>query len=219
MNPLSAQVGMIRSSVSHVSREDGRVHHGDAPRAPNFQVGERLALNSTFVEVNRGDFYNDPVKDSEIRKHGFSPLIKTQSIPIRNGMKRTSSELQLREDEELADYRDYIMFSRIVNRMTLSQKEMVSRHLRLENHQCLAHVIRTRNGFTDDAGLPEDQKHRYLMPYKQLQSPQTTLLSSNDQQARAVSISGLVAMLAMDAADSPCVSDDDEDDAMFDLEL
>lgn len=218
MNPLSAQVGMTCSSVSHFSREEGRVEH-DAPRPPNFQFGERLALNSTFVEVNRGDFYNDPVKDSEMRKDGFSPLVKTKSIPILNVLKRTSSELQLREDEELADYRDYIMFSRIVNRMTLSQKEMVSRHLRLENHRCLAHVIRTRNGFTDDVGLPEDQKHRFRMPYKKLQSPQTTLLSSRDQQARVVSISGLVTMLAIDAVDSPCVSDDDEDDAMFDLEL
>ena len=213
MNPFSAQEGMRSTSVSHVSGYEGSAQH-DADRPPDLRVGERLALNSSFVEINRRDFYNDSVQDRTVRRQGFSPLVKTQSIPILNGMKRTPSEQKLHEEEELADYRDYIMFSRIVNRMSLSQKEMMSRQLRFENHQCLAHVISTRNGFTDDAERPEDQKYRQLK-----QAPQTTLLSSKDQQARMMSISRLDEMLAMDAADSACASDDGDDDTMFDLEL
>jgi hypothetical protein len=37
------------------------------------------------------------------------------SVPITKGMKRTPSELQLMEEESLADYRDFCMFNRIVN--------------------------------------------------------------------------------------------------------
>ena len=40
----------------------------------------------------------------------------SKAIPIANhSMKRTASELQLLEDEAMADYRDYCMYTRIVN--------------------------------------------------------------------------------------------------------
>ena len=131
-NPLMMNP-MTRDQARQASRDES-----GASSTP-FLVGPRLALNSSFVALDHDS------KDLDDHQ-GFSPLERTQSIPIQNRMKRTPSELQLREDEELADFRDYVMFSRIVDRMSRSQKEMMNRHLRYENDVCLAHVIKTRNG-------------------------------------------------------------------------
>jgi hypothetical protein len=72
-------------------------------------------------------------------------------------MKRTPSELKLREDEELADFRDYVMFRRIVDRISRQQEQIHDLRLRRENDMCLAHVIGIRNGSED-----EDHK-RFLL--------------------------------------------------------
>jgi hypothetical protein len=60
---------------------------------------------------------------------------QSMSVPITKGMKRTPSELQLMEEESLADYRDFCMFNRIVNGIR-------------ENHptdKTLNNIIRTRH--------------------------------------------------------------------------
>jgi len=79
-----------------------------------------------------------------------SKLERSKSIPIRNEMKRTSSELQLAEEEEVADFRDYLLFSRIVDGITRQQEMTKDFGSRLVNDACLAHIIGVRN-------LSEDQ--------------------------------------------------------------
>lgn len=62
-------------------------------------------------------------------------------------------ERKLREEEEAAaqaDLRDYIMFRRIVDR--ISRQDIQNSRLRRENDMCLAHVIGIRNS-TDDEPL------------------------------------------------------------------
>jgi hypothetical protein len=71
--------------------------------------------------------------------------VKSQSIPI-SGVNRTASELQLCEDEAIAEYRDYIVFSRIVNGISRQQEQRHSMYLRHENDKCLAHIVSTRTG-------------------------------------------------------------------------
>jgi hypothetical protein len=102
------------------------------------------------------------VENPGIRK--LSPHSKSQrseNIPIVNSLKRTPSELQFNEDEVIADMRDYLMFSRIVQRLAKVQRQSSNgKHnnykLRRETDLCLAHVIHTRNAAPDW----NDQKSR-----------------------------------------------------------
>ena len=90
-----------------------------------------------------------------------SPILKSRSIPITNGMKRTPSEVQLLEDEEVAEFRDYVMFSRIADRIARQQNETKDFRLRQQNDMCLAHLIGVRNGSQDsDIVLRETHPRR-----------------------------------------------------------
>lgn len=81
--------------------------------------------------------------------------VRSKSIPIQN-LQRTPSELRLHEDEELADYRDYVMFTRIVDGMVRSQEQTSNKFLRRENDRCLAHVIGTRKMQVESSLSPQD---------------------------------------------------------------
>ncbi|CAB9526758.1 expressed unknown protein [Seminavis robusta] len=70
--------------------------------------------------------------------------IPSQSIPICN-MKRTPSEIQLREDEALADYRDWVFYLRLVNGMSVDARRTINDSFRRCTDQCLANIMRTRN--------------------------------------------------------------------------
>jgi hypothetical protein len=60
-------------------------------------------------------------------------------------MRRTASEQQLCEEHEMADFRDYLMFTRIVDGICKTQQETKDYKLKHENDMCLAHIIGTRN--------------------------------------------------------------------------
>jgi hypothetical protein len=81
--------------------------------------------------------YSMPLKPSQSSK--------SQSIPITNGMHRTPSEIQLCEDEALADYRDYCMFVRIVDGISRRQSTNQDLDLIYEHDACLANIRRTRS--------------------------------------------------------------------------
>lgn len=90
-----------------------------------------------------------PYENSELRHDEEEDLVKSQSIPIQNHMQRTASELKLCEDEEMADFRDYVFFSRVIDGIARQQRATESSWLRQENDECLAHIIGTRNGRLD----------------------------------------------------------------------
>jgi len=87
-------------------------------------------------------------------------VFKSQSIPINNkgggggggGVHRTASELQLCQDEALADYRDFVVFQRIVTHMQQRQQQerrqqkqkLKQQYLQQENEKCLQHILSTR---------------------------------------------------------------------------
>jgi len=223
MNPFTMQPETrLHVRVGQLSATDkSSAEHETVSSGSSFRFGQQIALTSSFAGIQHNYQSEDSSKDIDLRKQGFSPLVKTQSIPVLNRMKRTASELQLRQDEELADYRDYVMFSRIVDRMSRSQKDMVSRHLRRENDQCLAHVIGVRNGYADEV-----VRRELLQKHNALQQPQATVkppsVPSHDPHARVVSMADMDTMLALDASDeanTPDEDTDDEEDVMFDLEL
>lgn len=182
----------------------------------SFAVGRRLALGSQFTGF--------PSSTSENLNTQRS-LNKSDSIPIhKNRTKRTPSEVQLHQDEELAEFRDYIMFTRIVDRMSRSQKKIVDHQLRYENHLCIAHVIGTRNG-TPEADIARKELQR-VQDLKQI--PHTMTLSTylypcppssfRDTHARVISETDIDGML-IDKEANIASYDTDDDDFIFDLDL
>lgn len=73
---------------------------------------------------------------------GQSP--KSQNIPISKPVLRTASEAQLCLDEQIADQRDYVFYSRLVKGISRTQTKSHDMCLRMENHRCLAHITQTR---------------------------------------------------------------------------
>mmetsp|Transcript_16904 Transcript_16904/g.25574 ORF Transcript_16904/g.25574 Transcript_16904/m.25574 type:complete len:173 (+) Transcript_16904:157-675(+) len=66
---------------------------------------------------------------------------QAKSQPIKCRITRTNSELQLYEDEQAAEYRDYCMYVRIVNGMTSRTEDIHSFNSSLKN------VIKTRHSY------------------------------------------------------------------------
>jgi hypothetical protein len=73
----------------------------------------------------------------------FEP--KSKSIPIQKYIQRTPSELQLHEDEAVADYRDYCMYSRIVSGITRQQMKQHDLRQRYQNDLTIENIMRTRH--------------------------------------------------------------------------
>lgn len=104
----------------------------------------------------------------------FAPLQrKSQSIPITKGLHRTPSEIQLCEDEALADYRDYCMYTRIVHGIQRSQCQAQDFDLQLENDACLQNIRRTRCGPPEESQSLES-RHESLLNVLRNPSLKTT---------------------------------------------
>jgi hypothetical protein len=65
-------------------------------------------------------------------------LPPAKSIPITKGLESTDEELQLKEDEAMADYRDLCMYARIINGIMIGRKGQ-------SNVETLHNIIRTRH--------------------------------------------------------------------------
>ncbi|GKY99795.1 hypothetical protein MPSEU_000933300 [Mayamaea pseudoterrestris] len=71
---------------------------------------------------------------------------RSESIPIAsNKLKRSPSEVQLYEEEAMADYRDYAMFQRIVDGIQKTQSQTRDCRWRHANDVSLQHVYKARH--------------------------------------------------------------------------
>ena len=107
---------------------------------------------------------------------------KSASIPISpKSIRRTASENQLSEDEAMADYKDYIVYSRIVNGISRQNSQRKDVQLLYENQLCLGNIMRTRQYNVDDdsehclhkklhnehyGGYPELMSEQYGLHYQ-----------------------------------------------------
>jgi hypothetical protein len=81
----------------------------------------------------------------------LEPEPRSKSIPIQQSvLKRTPSEQRLREDEEVAEIRDFLMFRRIADGISRKQEETRHQHPRMVNEMCLASIIGTRRLSEDE---------------------------------------------------------------------
>jgi hypothetical protein len=127
-----------------------------------------------------------------------APTAKSQSIPIQSGIRRTTSEVQLCEEQDLADFRDYVMFTRIVDGICKTQQETKDYKLKQENDLCLAHIIGTRND--SDSNNPNLADYRF--------PPEIPLRSSKSLQE-----------ILTTAIEDDCYDDCLEEDGIFTIDL
>ena len=78
-------------------------------------------------------------------QHAFISRSPSKAIPIKgSSMQRTYSELQLMEDEKLAEHRDYRMYKRIVKGM-VSRQNSNPYNVSWTSNEILDNIIRTRH--------------------------------------------------------------------------
>lgn len=109
------------------------------------QTGDSSSVLIQFVPAVRCSLATatDPLRRNESETSTGSQA-RSKAIPI-HGLKRTLSEEQLQEDERMADFRDYVVFQRIVKGMSRQQQETVGYFARLNNDRCLANIIGVHN--------------------------------------------------------------------------
>lgn len=144
-------MNLLRQSIN----DDSNFNNMSKNRLHN-RIGNNIQISSSYA--SNGTFpYNGTGTEQYIKQQNENPNnynnnnnMKSSSIPISiSTMRRTPSELQLNNDEQVADFRDYVMFSRIVERLSKQRNETKDYRLRLINDNCLAHIIETRNNYSD----------------------------------------------------------------------
>jgi len=91
-------------------------------------------------------------------------FLPTKSIPIHKSRQDIIEELEVQEQEMLADFRDNVMFHRIVNGMIAKRCAYCGAYTNScyhsETEKCIASIMRTRYKDTDAAKFNEDQDVR-----------------------------------------------------------
>jgi hypothetical protein len=130
------------TSIRYPQRSDSMVRSTRNTLAVRIAQAERASDSTGSSRVVSPDDYSLDFSTMTT----FPPLSrgKSQSIPITKGIHRTPSEIQLCEDEAIADYRDYCMFARIVDGIQRRQSSNQDLDLIYENDACLANIRRTR---------------------------------------------------------------------------
>lgn len=114
-----------------------------------------LELSSMITSRSMNSFKTRPLTPiKQIRQPQCAACSKSIPIPFQ-GLRRTPSELQLLQDEAMADYQDYCMYARIVNgihsRGGGSGDNPRSRANAVANIHSVQNIIRTRH-----LPVPED---------------------------------------------------------------
>jgi hypothetical protein len=85
-----------------------------------------------------------------MKRNAKSPPPPTKAIPITKGLGSTTEELQLRQDEAMADYRDLCMYVRIINGMVGMKGQ--------SNVDTLNNIVRTRHLPVQDMSSSSDKE-------------------------------------------------------------
>jgi len=85
------------------------------------------------------------INDSSVPQAPHPPLNRSASIPIGgNSLKRTLSEEQLCDDNRMAEFRDEVMFRRLVDGISAKQLGTVGYRSRRINEMCIASIVGAR---------------------------------------------------------------------------
>jgi hypothetical protein len=140
--------------------------------------------------------------------------MKSRSIPITTVAQSASQmeeEHELEQDNMLADYRDYVFYSRLVNGISRKQESTQDRTLRYQNQALLKHIVLTRYGTppSNDEGCFSNNRSRSSQAQQYQQ-----------QQGRGFEDFGDRGTISLAELTRPrrCITDLDQD-LIFDLDL
>lgn len=136
----------LESAIAPFSSSERRHRNKVSPYAEPHKIPSNDRANDFVVSCVDATSYA-----STLDRHRKN-LGTSKAIPISKSMKRTPSEIQLLEDEALADYRDYCMYTRIVNGMS----EKKGHPFRIKVDESLSNIIRTRHLPVRDCSYQED---------------------------------------------------------------
>ena len=178
-------------------------HRPDLTSNPSTAIlipgGHSMVSFRSFEEFDSGYSSSPTTTSSE-------PPVKSQNIPIRNPVPRTPSEVQLCQDEAIAEERDYAFFSRLVVGISHSAgKVCTTGRLRSENETCLANILTTRHrrSLSNDNQYPPHEDSSWN---SQVVQGKRWHMPLEDQPVET-----LVSMIAL--------STDSDDKEIFDLEM
>mmetsp|Transcript_32082 Transcript_32082/g.66970 ORF Transcript_32082/g.66970 Transcript_32082/m.66970 type:complete len:271 (-) Transcript_32082:345-1157(-) len=126
----------LKQSPQHQHADKKSPSSSSSSRGPNSMLQTTFTARSPHIPIEDQSPHKQSVKHS------------SSSLPCPHTLKRTASQVRLEEEEELADFRDYVFFSRLVQGIATSTTVQSERALR-QNDVTLAHIIGTRNGSLD----------------------------------------------------------------------
>jgi hypothetical protein len=118
----------------------------------------------------------------------------SKSIPIAKSLKRTPSELQLMEDEARADFRDYCMYTRIVNGInSRDSAEAVNSIIRTRHLPIRETSSSYQEDFIKYAILPLEAAGRLSYQYPN-ENQQSMITDPEDEESSSPQEDGIFAM-------------------------
>jgi hypothetical protein len=152
MTSLLQVISTMRPQHQHQSLFSTKMSHENIQEEDDCSILQKStsATSSAFLWRHESDLSDD---DSQPPNACHT----SQSIPIQNSLQRTQSELQLCEDEAMADYRDYCMFHRIVAGMSNNRLDLEDDHNKTMSHHPgrddpLYSIMRTRQSLPSHQG-------------------------------------------------------------------
>mmetsp|Transcript_30780 Transcript_30780/g.47183 ORF Transcript_30780/g.47183 Transcript_30780/m.47183 type:complete len:187 (+) Transcript_30780:56-616(+) len=139
--------------------------------------------------------------------------LQSRSIPIRHHIHRTASEIQLHEDEAVADYRDYCMYYRIVK--GISHKNNLpnqAHHQGTEEEETLRNLTRTRLTIPTEYSVQEQNQDSSSFS-------QSQFIPSFETDSAIDRLDSLADDFALSYENDNMESSCDYDEAIFDMDL
>ena len=130
---------------------------------------------------------------------------KSTSIPIARSTNYSKEDAERYQERMIADYKDYIFFSRLVDGMQRRQGNTKDKELRYQNQALIDHIISTRHG-KDAPRMPHTSSLRECGTHHYNRTQSTADLVSTVSEA---------VKLANDALSLL----EEEEDLIFDLEI
>lgn len=132
----------------------------------------RASSSAPLVVSSDDDSLPPPITDVTRNKPSSSLPAKTSSIPIKQELVRSLSEMELCAQEAAAEYKDSLMFARIVHGVQAQARQYQHADARYENESVIANIWHTRNHPPEQASSLESRDQSLL---NMLKNPPTAV--------------------------------------------
>ena len=114
--------------------------------SPSSTLEQLVDMNDTVLKANiQSSSVPRPQTVSSLPNNAAYMMSRSESIPISNSIRRTSSETQLAQELAEADYKDYMFYSRVVHGISKKERYLQNGYLKYETQMCLNNIVNTRH--------------------------------------------------------------------------